>query len=58
VQNSIKRAWHWLYYRTDLGRHYLFVSIVWRVWDVMPDGYVYRLSWSTAWGVARDVHRS
>jgi hypothetical protein len=34
----------------------LFARIVWRVWDTYPDGSVYRISASTAWSVASDLH--
>ena len=53
--HTLARLRYWLRFQVGLGRYVLFASIVWRVWDVMADGTVYRLSWSTAWEVARDV---
>jgi hypothetical protein len=42
-----------------LNRLRLFLSIVWRVWDVNPDdGSNYRLSIGTAWAVACGVWKS
>lgn len=38
------------------NRYRLFLGIVWRAWDTLPDGSIYRLSWSTAWEVANIVH--
>jgi hypothetical protein len=55
---AIYRLRYWLKFGVGLGRWMLFFSIVWRVWDVLPDGSVYRLSWNTAWDVARNVHEA
>lgn len=35
---------------------WLFLRIVWRVWDEY-DGKVIRLSWGLSWEIASDLHR-
>jgi hypothetical protein len=41
---------------TRTGRRvWLFLRIVWRVWDRVPEGAL-RIQWSTAWAVAKIVH--
>lgn len=44
---SVRPHWYWVYRRVCL-----FLSIVWRVWDVRPDGSKYRISIRTAWSVS------
>jgi hypothetical protein len=47
VWAAIRPVWYWW-----LSRVGLFLSIVWRVYDVRPDGSNYRLSIATSWSVS------
>lgn len=47
VHARIRPTWYW-----KLRRIKLFLTIVWRVWDVLPDGRNHRLSIKTAWEVS------